>query len=186
MFMPESDQDIQTAVTISLMGLGTYTQGETLHALVRILRSDERMNPQLREALASCLDAGVTGENSVRLRLEAPQGYFKSLSTVAANKRMLKAGHMLEMGKQNGQSYQSQYSKLRFVEDPATYARRARKFYSAFLSFIRSDHPDAAFAQQMAGNHDPIEDDDARAFAFSRFSELQAGFETNEVEPDEA
>lgn len=172
--------DLQLMATVQLQGSGTATQAQTYGFLIDALRSDEPLSQSLRESLAAALEAAQTGQGLVRLRLEAQEGYFKSLSTITANKRLLKAGHFLETEKAKGRSYQSLHDELsdRFgVEDAATYSRRARAFYKSYIAFLASDHPALDLARQMAGNYSLIEDADARAYTFSKFSELNSGFE---------
>lgn len=169
--------DPQIAAYLSLRGVGTATQAETYGYLVRALRSTEPLSADLREAMAEALDAATTGEKRVRLRVEAPEGYFKSLSTLAANKRLLETGWYLETERGKGRTYKQAGEAIEGIEDVAKYSNRARKFYARFLAFLASDHPDAQYARTLAGNHDPIENEDARTYGFSRFSELESGLD---------
>jgi hypothetical protein len=170
------DDGKQWRVALSLDGQGTSTLEQTTRWLIEVLRSGDRLAPHLRDALALALERGQINSAGVRVLIQAEPGYFKALSTMASDKRLIDAGRYIAKQSQTGRSYESIYrdlSEMFGVSDVRDFGIRARKIFMEFRAYcdLNAERIERECGYDPRGNG--LDEDDCYYPARAKFAEAK-------------
>lgn len=129
----------------TLEGCGSQTLAQTYSDFIDLLRSDEPLGADLREAIANALERGQINGSGVRLRIEADGQFFKAMASMESDDKLIDAGLYIARERKKKRSISSIARDLPAmfnIDDGVDYARRARKLYDHFQRWIEANIDD--------------------------------------------
>lgn len=164
----------QEKLAVNLNGHGLMPNATLAAELAALFRSDEAITPFLRNAIADGLEAGLDSAETVRIRIEAPMGYFKALSQdFGPCIEQVKMGrHMIEQKARGVPFSQTEQGLESAIQDREKYGQRARKRYQKFLAFIASNDGVIEYLNAQFDTN-VLDNPEAFRIAVNRFCEVE-------------